>query len=226
MKNKTVETITENGKRFRKVGIWSETTTAAKATTAVKRFFKKYAEYFSRGLKENILEMLENGVYVYHSIKDGGTVDFEIEFPDNKTTYVSVTELTELETAAEEQTAEEQEQTAAEEQTAAAGTDAEQETAAEEQTAATVETETTATATDAAETRKEVIFMMKMYTASVIDKETKKHDVISREYKSKAAFASDLKGNGYTVRFIAEAEKFDNACYEYYEKITTHDSSL
>lgn len=156
MKNKTITEHTINGKRFKKVSIWSETTTAAKAVTAVKRFFKKYAEYFSIGLKENILEMLENGVYVYHSIKDGGTVNFEIEFPDNKTIYVSVIELTELETAAEEQTAEEQEQTAA------AGTDAEQETAAEEQTAATVETETTATAADAVETGKEVKKVMTM----------------------------------------------------------------
>lgn len=186
MKNKIITEHVVNGKRFRKVSIWSETTTAAKAATAVKRFFKKYAEYFSIGLKENILEMLENGVYVYHSIKDGGTVNFEVEFPDNKAIYVSVIELTELETAAEEQTAEEQEQ----EQTAA-GTDAEQETAAEEQTAATVETETTATATDAVETGKEVKKVMKKQkTRYFLNTDG---DIITVNYASKKEIVEILK---------------------------------
>lgn len=56
---------------------------------------------------------------------------------------------------------------------------------------------------------------MKMYVASVRDKETKKLMIIEREYDRKADFESDLRGNGFAIRFISTPEKFDEDCEKY-----------
>jgi hypothetical protein len=53
--------------------------------------------------------------------------------------------------------------------------------------------------------------------ASVRNKETREIEVIEKEYETKKAFERDLKGNGYSIRFIATPEKFDEACYKWYE---------
>lgn len=58
-----------------------------------------------------------------------------------------------------------------------------------------------------------------VYVASVRDRETKKIEVITRDYPTKKEFRSDLAGNGYSIRFIATEEDFDEACYKYYEKL-------
>lgn len=57
---------------------------------------------------------------------------------------------------------------------------------------------------------------MKTYIASVRDKQTKKVMIIEREYNRKADFESDLRGNGYAVRFISTPEKFYEDCEKYY----------
>lgn len=56
------------------------------------------------------------------------------------------------------------------------------------------------------------------YIASVIDKENGKLVIIEREYDSKKFFKSDLLGNGYSVRFIATEETFDEECEKYYQR--------
>lgn len=57
-----------------------------------------------------------------------------------------------------------------------------------------------------------------LYIASVRDKETRELQVIEREYDRKSDFYSDLRGNGYSVRFIATEETFDEECEKWYEK--------
>lgn len=54
------------------------------------------------------------------------------------------------------------------------------------------------------------------YIASVRDSETKKIMIIEREYETKKAFMSDLRCNGYRVRFISTPEKFDEDCEKYH----------
>lgn len=44
-----------------------------------------------------------------------------------------------------------------------------------------------------------------------------KLEIIEREYKTKSAFYSDLRGNGYRVRFISTEENFDSDCAKYHE---------
>lgn len=56
------------------------------------------------------------------------------------------------------------------------------------------------------------------YIASVRDKETKQLMIIEREYARKSDFYSDLKGNGYSVRFITTEEKFDEDCDKWHAK--------
>ena len=59
---------------------------------------------------------------------------------------------------------------------------------------------------------------MKKYIASVRDKETKKLQLIEREYDRKSDFYNDLRNNGYSVRFITTEEKFDEDCEKWHEK--------
>lgn len=62
---------------------------------------------------------------------------------------------------------------------------------------------------------------MKKYIASVRDKETKKLMLIEREYDRKSDFYSDLRNNGYSVRFITTEEKFDKDCEKWHEQNET-----
>lgn len=59
---------------------------------------------------------------------------------------------------------------------------------------------------------------MKKYIASVRDKETKKLQLIEREYNRKSDFYNDLRNSGYSVRFITTEEKFDEDCEKWHEK--------
>lgn len=57
------------------------------------------------------------------------------------------------------------------------------------------------------------------YIASVRDRETGKIQIIERDcYKTKKAFREDLAGNGYSIRFIATEETFDEECEKLYQK--------
>lgn len=61
---------------------------------------------------------------------------------------------------------------------------------------------------------------MKKLIASVVDRETKKLQIIEREcYETKKAFREDLLANGYSVRFIATEETFDEECEKYHERV-------
>lgn len=59
------------------------------------------------------------------------------------------------------------------------------------------------------------------YIASVTMKneETGKKELmlIEREYDRKSDFYNDLRGNGYSVRFITTEEKFDEDCAKWHE---------
>lgn len=57
-----------------------------------------------------------------------------------------------------------------------------------------------------------------LYIASVRDRETKEIKVLQYDYPTKKAFREDLAGNGYSVRFIATEETFDEECEKFYEK--------
>lgn len=57
---------------------------------------------------------------------------------------------------------------------------------------------------------------MKKYIASVTYEGKLK--IIEREYPTKKAFAEDLRGNGYRVRFISTEEKFHEDCEKYEEQ--------
>lgn len=58
---------------------------------------------------------------------------------------------------------------------------------------------------------------MKKYIACVRNKETKELMTIEREYNRKADFESDLRGNGYSIRFITTEDKFDEAAQKWYD---------
>lgn len=59
---------------------------------------------------------------------------------------------------------------------------------------------------------------MKEYIASVRDKKTKQLMIIKREYNRKSDFYTDLRKNGYSVRFITTEEKFDEDCQKWHDK--------
>lgn len=59
--------------------------------------------------------------------------------------------------------------------------------------------------------------MMKTFVASVRDKKSREIKIIEREYERKSDFYNDLRGNGYSVRFITTPDKFDEACEKWYE---------
>ena len=42
---------------------------------------------------------------------------------------------------------------------------------------------------------------------------------MKREYRTKAAFRADLLENGFSVRFITTAEKYDEDVAKYYERL-------
>ena len=42
---------------------------------------------------------------------------------------------------------------------------------------------------------------------------------MKREYRTKAAFRADLLENGFSVRFITTAEKYDEYVTKYYERL-------
>lgn len=50
------------------------------------------------------------------------------------------------------------------------------------------------------------------YIASVRNKETRELTTITSEYPNKKEFAEDLRGNGYSIRFISTEDKFDADC--------------
>ena len=60
---------------------------------------------------------------------------------------------------------------------------------------------------------------MKKFFASVRDAETKHITIIEREYDSKRDFYTDLRNNGYRVRFISTDETFDEDCEKYHERM-------
>lgn len=60
---------------------------------------------------------------------------------------------------------------------------------------------------------------MKQFIASVRDPYDGKITLLRKEYKTKKAFAEDLRGNGYRIRFITTEEEFDEDCAKYYERI-------
>lgn len=60
-----------------------------------------------------------------------------------------------------------------------------------------------------------------LYIASVRDKETRKLQLIEREYDRKSDFYNDLRCNGYSVRFIATEETFDEECEKWHERNET-----
>lgn len=57
---------------------------------------------------------------------------------------------------------------------------------------------------------------MKTYIASVRNKQTKELMTITREYETKKEFEEDLRGNGYSIRFISTPEKFDEDCAKWH----------
>lgn len=59
--------------------------------------------------------------------------------------------------------------------------------------------------------------MMKTFVASVRDKKSREIKIIERDYERKSDFYNDLRGNGYSVRFITTPDKFDEACEKWYE---------
>lgn len=59
------------------------------------------------------------------------------------------------------------------------------------------------------------------YIASVRNKETKELMIIEREYNRKSDFYNDLRGNNYSVRFIATEETFEEECEKWHEKNET-----
>lgn len=60
---------------------------------------------------------------------------------------------------------------------------------------------------------------MTKFIASVRDSYDGQLMTIEKEYETKKAFESDLKGNGYKIRFITTEEKFDEDCEKYHERI-------
>lgn len=59
--------------------------------------------------------------------------------------------------------------------------------------------------------------MIKKYVAAVTLEG--KIQIIEKEYPTKKAFAEDLRGNGYRIRFISTPEKFDEDCEKYHEAV-------
>lgn len=57
-----------------------------------------------------------------------------------------------------------------------------------------------------------------LYIASVRNKETRELQIIEREYDRKSDFYSDLRENGYSVRFIATEKTFDEECEKWHQK--------
>ena len=58
------------------------------------------------------------------------------------------------------------------------------------------------------------------YIALVKDTDTKTIKIINGDdYKTKKAFESDLRGNGYKIRFITTEEKFDEDCEKYHNTV-------
>lgn len=58
---------------------------------------------------------------------------------------------------------------------------------------------------------------MKKYTAFVKDNFDKTYTMVTSEYNTKADFIKDLKANGYSVRFVSIADKFEENFNEYCE---------
>ena len=68
-------------------------------------------------------------------------------------------------------------------------------------------------------TKQEVTTMM--YIAYVYNKDTKKDEIIKSNYHTKANFAKDLRANGYAVKFISTADKFDADSEKYHSQLET-----
>lgn len=60
---------------------------------------------------------------------------------------------------------------------------------------------------------------MTKFIAAVMDSYDRQLMNIEKEYETKNAFESYLKGNGYKIRFITTEEKFDEECEKYHERI-------
>ena len=61
---------------------------------------------------------------------------------------------------------------------------------------------------------------MKKYVASVTYEG--KLEIIEREYNNKKDFYTDLRCNGYRIRFISTPENFDCDCEKYHEACETN----
>ncbi len=59
---------------------------------------------------------------------------------------------------------------------------------------------------------------MKEYIASVRDKQTRELKIFRMEYETKKDFYTDLRNNGYSVRFITTEENFDRDCEKWHER--------
>lgn len=56
------------------------------------------------------------------------------------------------------------------------------------------------------------------YIASVRNKTTRKLEIIERDYPNKKEFELDLRGNGYSIRFITTEDKFDEDCEKWHRR--------
>lgn len=57
-----------------------------------------------------------------------------------------------------------------------------------------------------------------MYIASVRNKKTRELTIITRDYETKKEFEEDLRGNGYSIRFITTEDKFDEDCEKWHQR--------
>lgn len=55
-----------------------------------------------------------------------------------------------------------------------------------------------------------------MYIASVRNKKTRELTIITSDYETKKEFEEDLRGNGYSIRFITTEDKFDEDCAKWH----------
>lgn len=58
----------------------------------------------------------------------------------------------------------------------------------------------------------------KNFIACVVDRETKETLIIERYLPTKKEFRQLLAGNGYSVKFIATEETYDDECVKYWER--------
>ena len=57
-----------------------------------------------------------------------------------------------------------------------------------------------------------------MYIAAVRDKRTRELTIVKSDYETKKDFEEDLRGNGYSIRFISTEDKFDEDCEKWHQR--------